>query len=294
MIGLNYLHVFLARLYGGHMEKWAVKYKRVLATLSMVFAVTTTMPNSWGSLAAQENTPPAIKFCYQNKELFPNYMGETSTKLANNPGINIELVDQIALDLNLNVQYLRYSWNRCLALLKAGRVDSLIASYNKNRAEIGIFPMTGNGPDIEKRISTLGYYMYHTAASPVWNGDGLIDTHTLVAAPLGNSVVNVLRNKGIEVVEAGSPEDTLKLLLHKRVDAVAVPGSTADALIRADITRYGDIRKDPAPIIRRPYFIIFSQKFSDQNPALTKAIWQQTSYVRTAYRQQLVDKYYNR
>jgi len=276
------------------MKKWAVIYKRILATLSMVFAVNTAVPNSWGSLAAQEPTPLAIKFCYQNKELFPNYMGEKSSKLADNPGINIELVDKIALNLNLNIQYVRYSWNRCLAHLKAGRVDSLIASYNTDRAEYAVYPVTDNGLDIEKRINTLAYYMYHTAGSPVWNSEGLIDSNTMVAAPLGYSVVKALRDRGINVVEAGSPEDTLKLLVHKRVDAIAAPGTTADALIRADITRFGDIKKDPTPITQRPYFIVFSQKFSGLNPELTKAIWQQTSSVRANYRRQLVDKYYNR
>ncbi len=275
------------------MSNRVVKYSRILRALGIVIAMFTVLPGNWGNPAALANSPSAMTFCYQDKELFPNYMGEQNTKIANKPGINIELVDQIALNLNLNVQYVRYSWNRCLALLKASRVDSLIASYNEDRAEYAVYPVTGNGLDIEKRINTLGYYMYHTAGSPVWNGEGLIDTTTMVAAPLGYSVVKILRDLGINVVETSSPEDTLKLLLHKRVDAIAVPGTTADALIRADITKYSDIKKDPIPITQRDYFIVFSRKFSDLNPVLTKAIWQQTSSVRTTYRQQLIDKYYN-
>jgi len=275
------------------MSKWCLKYSRILRALGIVAAMFTALPTIGSNLAAQENIPSTIKFCYQDKELFPNYMGETSTKLADNPGINIELVDQIAVDLNLNVQYLRYSWNRCLALLKAGRIDSLIASYNKDRAKIGVFPVTINGLNVENRINTLGYHMYHTARSPLWNSEGLINSKTVVAAPLGYSVVKALRDRGINVVETGSPEDVLKLLLYKRVDAIAIPETTADALIRADITKYSNIKKDPIPITRRPYFIVFSQKFSELNPALTKAIWQQTSIVRTAYRKQLIDKYYS-
>jgi len=249
--------------------------------------------SAWGNVVAQENTPAAMTFCYQDKELFPNYMGETNAKLVSNPGINIELVDQIASELNLNVRYVRYSWNRCLALLKVGRVDSLIASYNKDRAKIGVFPMAGDSPDAAKRINTLGYYMYHMTNSPVWDGQGLVDNKTVVAAPLGYSVVKALRGLGIDVIETGSPEDVLKLLRYKRVDAIAAPGTTADALIRADITKYSDIKKDPIPITKRPYFIVFSQKFSGQYPELTKAIWQQTEVVRIASRQQLVYKYYN-
>ncbi len=276
------------------MGRSVIKYGRILPKLGIAIAMFLVLPNNWTSLAAQENTPSTLRFCYQDKELFPNYMGETNTKLADRPGINIELVDQIALNLNLNVLYVRYSWNRCLALLKVGRVDSLIASYNKDRAEYAVYPLAGEGLDIENRINTLGYYMYHNAGPPIWNGEGLIDTKAVVAAPLGYSVVKVLRDIGINVVETGSPEDILKLLLHRRVDAIAAPGTTADALIRADITRYSDIEKDPIPITKRPYFIVFSQKFSDVNPALTKAIWQQTANVRSAYRQQLIDKYYNR
>lgn len=282
----------LVKLYSEFMGRWVLKYSQILPMLGIALAMCAALPNNWGKVAAQENVPAAMTFCYQDKELFPNYMGETNSKLANKPGINIELVDLIALNLNLNVRYVRYSWNRCLALLKVGRVDSLIASYNKDRAEYAVYPVTGKGLDIEKRINTLGYYMYHTAMSPVWDGEGLLDTNTMVAAPRGYSVVKMLRDLGINVIETGSPEDTLKLLLHKRVDAIAVPGTTADALIRADITRYSDIKKDPAPITQRPYFIIFSQKFSELYPELTKAIWQQTSSVRATYRQQLIDKYY--
>lgn len=282
------------------MGKFFGKYRWILARLCIVFVMYMTAPNNGGALTAQENTspaqentPPSITFCYQDKELFPNYMGEQNTKPVRNPGINIELVDQIALNLNLEVQYVRYSWNRCLALLKVGRVDSLIASYNSDRAEIGIFPMAGNSSDASKRISTLGYYMYHTSDLPVWDGEGLVDPKTVVAAPLGYSVVRALREKGIKVIETGSPEDNLKLLVYRRVDAIAAPGTTVDALISADITRYNDIKKDPIPITERPYFIAFSHKFFDANPSLAKAIWQQTSNVRTALRQQLVDKYYN-
>lgn len=282
----------MAGLYNWIMSKLAFKNSWVLLKLCIVIAMYTALPNNYVAFAQQENTPSTITFCYQNKELFPNYMGEQNTKAARNPGINIELVDQIALSLNLDVQYVRYPWNRCLALLKAGRVDSLIASYNESRAKYAIYPMNGNNLDVEKRINTLGYYMYHTAGSPVWNGIGLTNSNAVVAAPLGYSVVNVLRSIGINVVETGSPDDVLKLLLYKRVDAIAAPGTTADALIRADITKYGDIKKDPIPITERPYFIVFSQKFSGQYPELTKAIWQQTTSVRTAYRQQLVDKYY--
>lgn len=274
------------------MGKWIGKHGQILPTLGIAIAAFITLPNSWTSLAAKESPAATIKFCYQDKELFPNYMGETNTKLANKPGINIELVDQIALNLNLNVLYVRYSWNRCLALLKAGRVDSLIASYNEDRAEYAVYPLRGEGLDIEKRINTLGYYMYHTAGSPAWNGKTLTDPNAVIAAPLGYSVAKVLRDIGINLVETGSPEDILKLLLHKRVDAIALPGTTADALIRADITRYTDIEKDPIPITERPYFVVFSQKFSNLNPELTKAIWQQTSSVRATYRQQLIDKYY--
>ncbi len=275
------------------MGKLIIKFGRVLPTLGIVIAMFFALHDRWASLAAQDSAPSTVKFCYQNKELFPNYMGEMDTKLASKPGINIELVDRIALNLNLNVLYVRYSWNRCLALLKAGRVDSFIASYNEDRAEYAVYPMAVDGLDIEKRINTLGYYMYHTAGSPIWNGNRLTDKKAMVAAPLGYSIVKVLRDRGINVIETGSPEDVLKLLLHKRVDAIAAPGTTADALISANMTKYSDIEKDPIPITERPYFIVFSQNFAGLNPVLTKAIWQQTLYVRTAYRQQLVDKYYN-
>lgn len=269
-----------------------MKHRTILPKLWALIALFSAAAVTEAAVATEESESPKITFCYQDTELFPNYMGEQKIKLATMPGINIELVDKIAQTLNIKVQYVRYPWNRCLALLKAGRVDSLIASYNKDRAEYAVYPMAGDGLDLEKRINTLGYYMYHTAASPVWSSEGLINKTMMVAAPLGYSVVKVLRDREVNVVETGSPEDVLKLLLHKRVDAIAAPGTTADALIRANMQKYSMIKKDLPPITERPYFIAFSRKFSAENPAFTMAVWQQTAYVRGTFRQQLIDKYY--
>lgn len=232
-----------------------------------------------------------VRFCYQDSELYPNYTGTGSAKPSILPGVNIELYDLVAKKAGAQVSYSRFSWNRCVALLTAGRVDSLIASFNPERVRFAAFPMINGQPDPEKRITTSGYYLYHLGNRPLWDGTKFVDPSITVAAPLGYSIVRDLMDRNINVVEAGTTAGLLKLLRVGRFDAIAVPGSTADTIIRNDITQFAMIVKDPAPLRKSPYFIVFSKAFAAGNRALVEAFWNTVPDVRTRFRDQIIAKY---
>ena len=233
-----------------------------------------------------------IRFCYQDIELYPNYMGEGAEVPSEKPGVNIELYNLVAANAGAAVQYFRYSWNRCIALLTAGRVDSLIASYNTERASLAKFPQANGQLDASKRITTSGYYLYHLKNDTTyWDGEKLLDPSISIGAPLGYSIVNDLRAMNANVTEAGTTGSLLNLLLYGRFDAIAAPGSTTQAMIRADITRLINVVRDPAPLKQSAYYIVFSDSFAARNPALVEEIWNQSKLVREQFREELLLKY---
>jgi polar amino acid transport system substrate-binding protein len=235
--------------------------------------------------------PVHFRFCYQDTELFPNYIGRSSAKPTENPGVHIELLELITSEAGASVSYMRYSWNRCLALLKAGKVDSLIASYNTSRAAIAAYPFKDGALNTDQRITTSGYYLYHQGTTPLWDGKNFLKPNIVIAAPLGYSIAADLKAKNLKVMEASTTEQLLSLLYINRIDAVAAPGSTADAIIRREANRYSGIVKDIPPLKQSPYFIIFSHGFYAHNKKLVETIWKTSETIRQSHRQALVEKY---
>lgn len=235
---------------------------------------------------------PKIRFCYQDTELFPAYLGNGNIVPAERPGVDIELYQIIAERAGAEINFERYSWNRCLALLSAGRIDSVISSYRVDRAAYADFPMKAGGLNRDQRITMSGYYLYHTKKSiTLWDGEKLTDPSISIGAPLGYSIVADLRAMNAKVTEAGTTDSLLNLLRYNRFDAVAAPGNMTDAIIRSDFTRYSDIVRDPVPLKENDYFIIFSKKFTSQHSVLVKDIWAFSETVREQFREALLAKY---
>lgn len=235
---------------------------------------------------------PTIRFCYQDTELYPAYLGNGREVPSDKPGVDIELYQKIAEQAGGSVTFIRYSWNRCLALLSAGRIDSVISSFRPERAKIAKFPMRGDGPDPGKRITTSGYFLYHLDKGVTyWDGQKLLDPSISIGAPMGYSIVADLQKWNANVTEAGTTKGLLNLLRYGRFDAIAAPGNMTDAIIRREITLFSEIVRDPQPLKQNPYFIVFSESFTKNNPSLVERIWQNTETVREEFREQILLKY---
>ncbi|WP_262693220.1 substrate-binding periplasmic protein [Kordiimonas aquimaris] len=248
-------------------------------------AVTQTAPLS------KTHTGTNLRFCYQDTELFPAYTGDGPQKPLTFPGVDIELLDTMAENLGVTVQYFRFSWNRCLALLKAGRIDSVIASFSEDRKDIARFPMKGAQPDDSFHLTSSGYYLYHLGEQPIWDGYQLLDPGLMIATPLGYSIGRVLKNRNFNIIETSTTRELLSLLLYKRVDAVAAPGNAADAILRNEPEQYKGIYRDATPIQENLYYLVFSYQFAAENPDLTKAFWQQMLQARIVRRDLVTNKY---
>lgn len=236
----------------------------------------------WGNISgnhvhAEEsgNTPRNFSFCYQDVELYPNYTGVGTEAPLTNPGVNVELVQLAAQASDMTVSFVRYPWKRCLALLKLGRIDSVIASYRKERLDSLVYPMTNNQPDASRLITLSGYYLYQRrGTSALWDGQAFVDTNAIIGAPLGYSITAALREQGLNIVETGTTESLLHMLLYGRLQAVAAPGAAANTLLRQNAEEFSAIEKVEAPIRINHYFIAFSHAFFDKYRDAANKIWQ--------------------
>ncbi len=263
----------------------------IVLTMSL-FASALSIPATASEQTSGNQDQPTIRFCYQDTELYPAYLGNGSEVPAEKPGVDIELVQKITARAGSSVSLLRYSWKRCLALLSAGRIDSIISSFRPERAQLAVFPMKGDQADDSKKITTSGYYLYHlNTGNTFWDGKNLMDPSISIGAPMGYSIVADLRRMNANVMEAGTTSGLLNLLSYGRFDAIAAPGNMTDAIIRQNITRFSDIVRDPEPLTENAYFIVFSKTFAEQHPSLVKSVWQNTEIVRQALREELLLKY---
>lgn len=107
-----------------------------------------------------EGMPLTLKLAYSDVESYPFQMGD-GADVANPPGLALDIIDNVALKLDIKVEYSRLPGKRVLEAIALGKVDGgFIFSFNDQRAKHARYPMTGDMPDSAKRIATIGYYFF--------------------------------------------------------------------------------------------------------------------------------------
>jgi len=241
---------------------------------------------------ANENAEQQFTFCYQDIELYPNYTGNSALVPEHDPGLIIELVQKASASVGLTPTFVRFPWKRCLALLKLGRVDSVVASYRKERTDVAMYPMVAGGPDNEKFLTISGYYLYQLQGTvDHWDGHMFSSPDIIIGAPLGYSITAELKEKRRNIVETGTAEGLFQMLQYGRIDAVAAPGVAADALLQRRSDTYSTIRKIEVPLKINHYFLVFSHQFYKENTSTVTAIWHASPNVHKSEISQLQKKY---
>jgi polar amino acid transport system substrate-binding protein len=231
------------------------------------------------TLTAQATT---IDICVENRDVRP-------WRTQDGRGLNFELLDRVAHDSGVEFTFHGMPWKRCLAELKAGRVQGAMgASFKQDRLEFARYP-GGNPPDAAKRLNVDRYILIRRSGSRVdWDGRQFAHLDGPVGTQPGYSVADQLRALGAEVDE-GAPGayESLQKLLTGRLPLVAMLEGEAKTLLARDpaLARTVDIL--PRPLAEKPYFLIFSHVFVSASPRLAETIWASIETVREspAYRQ---------
>lgn len=233
-------------------------------------------------LAQAETKVISFNICYENIPQPPYYYGTGETIPLEKPGIYIEISKFLMENLELSVTHVRAPWKRCLSLLQKNTVDAVYgASFDESRLLYGRYPMKKGILDEERRLTTKSYSLYKNREATInWDGETLTNANTAIAAPLGYSIVPFLRERGAEVETRWTTELGLSLVSMGRISSFAAQDPAADALLKDDPSRYSNVVKIIPALQEKPYYMIISHKFYEQEPEISEAIWDNVARFR--------------
>ncbi|HPM01809.1 MAG TPA: transporter substrate-binding domain-containing protein [Candidatus Cloacimonadota bacterium] len=238
-----------------------------------------------------------LRVAYEDKEQPPYYMQNTSEVPKTNPGISVEMVMLLKKYIpELEIEFTRMPWKRCTYSLGENQVDAIFnSSYSKERLDIGWYPTTNKQHtgqvDKDRRLTTISYFLYANKNAGIkW--DGKLESLTqIIGAPMGYSIVNDLKNKGVKVEEAQDSMTNLMKVAKGRIDAAALQDVTADDILKNNKKEMGNIVKLNPPVVSKEYYLMLSKKFVQDNPALAQKIWDTIKVIREKEFKNLSSKY---
>jgi polar amino acid transport system substrate-binding protein len=236
-----------------------------------------------------------VVFVCEDKENFPDLMGNGIDILAQNPGVSVELIKKLEPMANIKITFKRMPWKRCLEVeLKNGTADgAFLASYKTEREEMGTYPMKNGKPDTDKRVTTTSYVFYKLKGSGIdWDGKALINFDGVIGAPAGYSIVGDLTGMGYKVIESDTSLKGLKQLLANKLALFATLDEQGDFILSKNAEFTGKIEKIKTPLASKPYYLMLSKQFVAKNPELSAKIWDSIKILREKEYSKLSLKYF--
>lgn len=232
-----------------------------------------------------------IRLGYSDAEAFPYQINHQK----NPPGIAFEIITAAAQRAGIKIKYVKLPNKRVQYSLKSGKIidGAFMFSYNKSRLENGVYPLRNGKADHNRRIATLGYYIYKMKNSPVqWNGrkfSGLKKSDR-VGANSGYSVVKDLEKKGVNVDDgAKTTEQNFRKLLSGRIAAYAHQSLVAENYIKKN--NLVNIEKIKVPFKEKDYFLMFSHQMYNSRKDLCEKLWNEIGRIRDSKTSEVVSKY---
>ncbi|MFD1625439.1 substrate-binding periplasmic protein [Azospirillum griseum] len=258
----------------------------VKATFLMVCGALVLMAQPGNLFAAS-----VLKVAFEDKEQFPNHLGDGTAIDPAKPGISVEIVKAAAEAVGLQVEFTRMPWKRCLESLKAGQVDAVFnSSFQPERLEYGAYPGVDGKADPNLRITTIGFSLYRKKGDAVaWTGKEFTNLNGPIGAPTGYSIVADLKKMGIAVEEAPATDMNLKKLDMGRVSALVLQSVTADQILKTGGNT--GIEKVEPPIVVKDYYVMLNHDFVKANPDQAQRFWAKVAELRDPMTNGLIGKY---
>jgi len=242
------------------------------------------------SIAAQDT----LTIVCEDKEDFPNVIGDGEKINEKLPGIAIEFVRILGQKLGMKVVVKRMPWKRCLDIeVKQGKADGVIPiSYKKEREEIGAYPMKKGHPDTGQMFSMQSYVFYKLRGSKIeWDGTNLHNFNGVVGAPPGYSIIDNIKKMGV-TLEEGFALSNMHKLASGRIQLAASLEQEGDRVLSTFPDLNHKIEKVTPPIIIKPYYLMLSHQFVRNNPILAQKIWVTIRELHVKEYKKLIHKYY--
>ncbi|MBG0842408.1 substrate-binding periplasmic protein [Ectopseudomonas toyotomiensis] len=220
---------------------------------------------------------PTLTFCHEDQNAYPWVMTDGT-------GLNLELLDLVQQALKLQVIYVAVPWKRCLSGMQQGLYDgAFAASFKTERLQMGRYPSDADGrPDAFRRLHTSRYTLYRRIGSAVsWDGQRFTHVTGRVGSLSGFSIRDLLLAHGLEVDESSrDPLALLQMLVHGRVDAVALQTMRGDFILQANPQLARQVEKLPQLLEEKPYYLMLSNALLARDPELAERIWSEVQRQR--------------
>lgn len=242
----------------------------------LVFIVTVSFAN--------QIEPIVINASFKNKDYYPYCVGDGKNILTLNPGIAIEAMQSIEKKLNVKFNFTRDPWLRQKRKMQYNQIDMIfLASFEESRKQWAVYPTRENEVvDESKKIIDAAYVIYKLKESKLdWDGEKFFDLSGPIITQKGYSIVNFLKEKGVDVVENRSNTDIKKLLL-KKVEGVARHDTTFNHYFKSNPKIAQKIVKLPIPLKSKAYYLVSSHKFYNNNSTLVNKIWDELKNLDTS------------
>lgn len=209
--------------------------------------------------------------------VYAKHSSHNQDKPSSNQIIEIEKIKKIAERNNINVKIKGLPWKRALLMLEKGLIDGVInASYKKERANYSVYPMKNDVLDNEKRLNDGNtYYIYrHKDSLLRWNGKVFLKGGK-VGVKEKYAVINDLKkHKNITINEFVKNSEIIRKLSVNKLDGYAGGQEEVKSLLEKYIKFSENIVKEPIPIRKKSYFLIFSKKTYTKKSKEIEQIWQ--------------------
>jgi len=236
-----------------------------------------------------------FKYCYENKEIHPWFLGSGSTVPKSNPGATIEFLRILdAQSPEFAIHYERAPWKRCLLNLELGIVDAVIGSYKPERVHLGKYPRKDDKLDSTRAFEIGSSYclFVHKDSAINWDGNNFSGDRQLpVGVPSGYSIIDILTAKGMNIYQTKDKANALQLVQLKRLSGAALFCEGGKSLLERVQKKIPDVRVHSIPLKTHNGYMILSHQFYRKFPALAEEIWHRIATFRTEYYDQIREKY---
>ena len=220
--------------------------------------------------------PTELTIATENADTYPWGM-------ADGTGIDFAHVKLVAKNLGIQVKFVTYPWKRCLETLKANDVDAVFSgSFKKKRQEMGVYPMKGDTYDESKCLHSSSYSLYVLKDSKLsWDGNGFVGgLEGKIGCPAGYSIIEKVKGAGAEVHEVKTTAQLMQMLVAGRIQGVVTLTPQGDFELSKNADFESKIKKEEKPLVKKPYFLLFSHKMVKENPEFCKKFWDEIEKVR--------------
>ena len=233
-----------------------------------------------------------LNICYEETEVFPNFMGQGAQVAESNPGLIIDLLKIMDKELPwVKARFHRAAWSRCLKKLAQGEFNAVVAGYEPERAQYAVYPMKNGVPDISMAVSKANFCLFSQKNSQFqWHGDRFIGSQkTALVIPRGYSLVSLLERHGIIFELTFSSKLAMELLMGGRVENAITLCSTGQHFINQ---HHAQGLMAPSQVIRTQFaYLAVNKAFFNAHKNEIEQVWVSLVKNREAHFETLLKRY---